>query len=145
MLCVLHQIRCDLERKLFRPGDETSEFAFGYCKSLAGSVRARMARDIVVFEWQKIVDVCVRDSLLSIGSRQTEEPLLQLGPHNNQRFRARGPGGAQARGPQGGLESAACPRWGAPESATFGVNASRVIPPPSPFHEKKKKKRKKKK
>ena len=50
MLCVLHQIRCDLERKLLRPGDEASEFTFGYCKSLAGSVGARMFRDIVVFE-----------------------------------------------------------------------------------------------
>ena len=50
MLCVLHQIRCNLERKVLRPGDEASEFTFGYCKSLAGSVGARMVRDVVVFE-----------------------------------------------------------------------------------------------
>ena len=50
MLCVLHHKRCDLERKLLRPGDEASEFTFGYCKSLAGSFGARMARDTVVFE-----------------------------------------------------------------------------------------------
>ena len=39
-----------LERKLLRPGDEASEFTFGYCKSLASSVGARMFRDIVEFE-----------------------------------------------------------------------------------------------